>query len=151
MHANIRKVTASASRYLPMTAPTSARPDYLKKHGLPANPDSLTQHTLVMLSIRGEVQPWDLTSQAHSRFVVNQAETMIDAAISGIGLARPLSYQVVDEIKSGKLVRVLNQFEPKPIPVSLVFTSRKHIPMRTRAFLDIAAEALKHVEGIQYR
>ena len=103
-----------------------------------------------MMSIRGEVQPWNLTAQAHSRFVVNQAETMIDAAISGIGLARPLSYQVVDEIKSGKLVRVLSQFEPEPIPVSLVFTSRKHIPMRTRAFLDIAVEALKQVEGIQY-
>ncbi|OIQ91017.1 HTH-type transcriptional regulator PgrR [mine drainage metagenome] len=127
-----------------------ASPDYLRKHGLPTNPDSLAQHTLVMMSIRGEVQPWNLTAQAHSRFVVNQAETMIDAAISGIGLARPLSYQVVDEIKSGKLVRVLSQFEPEPIPVSLVFTSRKHIPMRTRAFLDIAVEALKQVEGIQY-
>ncbi|WP_165795024.1 hypothetical protein [Solimicrobium silvestre] len=45
-----------------------------------------------MMSIRGEAQAWypkETTVLVHSRFVVNQAETMIDAAVSGAGLARP--------------------------------------------------------------
>lgn len=129
-----------------------ASPDYLKHYGLPTSPASLSEHALIMLSINGDVQAWNLKetkANMHSRFIVNQAETMIDAAIAGIGLARPLSYQVIDEIKTGKLVRVLQEFESNSHPVNLVYTSRKHMPKRTRAFLDLATEALNKLDCLK--
>lgn len=129
-----------------------ASPDYLKHYGLPTSPASLSEHALIMLSINGDVQAWNLKetkANMHSRFIVNQAETMIDAAIAGIGLARPLSYQVIDEIKTGKLVRVLQEFESNPHPVNLVYTSRKHMPKRTRVFLDVATEALSKLDCLK--
>lgn len=132
-----------------------ASPAYLKQHGKPTTPAALSRHALIMMSIRGEVQTWhfkdaaNLITLTNSRFIVNQAETAIDAAIAGAGLARPLSYQVADELKSGALVRILKNHEPPAIPVSLIYTSRKHMPMRTRAFIDLAASSLEGLECIR--
>ena len=75
--------------------------------------------------------------------MVNQAETAIEAACAGGGIARALSYQVVELIASRKLVRLLEGCEPAPIPVNLVYKERKFLPAQVRAFVDHATPALK--------
>ena len=45
--------------------------------------------------------------------------------------------------KPEKLVRVLDDFEPAPLPVNLLYTAGRFLPVKVRAFLDFAAPRLK--------
>jgi len=60
-----------------------------------------------------------------------------------------LSYQVVDDLAAGRLVRLLRSYEPPPLPVQLVTASRVHMSPKIRAFLDLAAEQLAALRVIQ--
>jgi DNA-binding transcriptional LysR family regulator len=75
----------------------------------------------------------------HSRLTVNTAEAAIDAAEAGLGFTRVLSYQVDSAVKAGRLVTVLNDWEPEPWPVSLIYEPRALVPQKLRAFIDFAA------------
>ena len=78
-----------------------------------------------------------------SRLVVNTAEAAIDAAVAGLGITRVLSYQIADALASHKLTVLLGDFEPEPSPVNLVYSGQGLLPIKTRAFLDFAAERLR--------
>ena len=67
----------------------------------------------------------------------------IDAAIAGIGVTRLLSYQIANAVQSGTLVLALGEFEPTPVPVSLVHAGGRLLPLKVRAFLDFAEPRLK--------
>ena len=41
-----------------------------------------------------------------------------------------------DEIETGRLVVLLEAFEPKPVPISAVYPSRRFVPQKTRAMID---------------
>jgi DNA-binding transcriptional LysR family regulator len=79
----------------------------------------------------------------HSRLVVNTAEAALDMAVAGLGITRVLSYQAARHIADGKLVVLLEPFEPGPVPVSLVYPGHGLLPLKLRAFLDFAGPRLK--------
>ena len=74
---------------------------------------------------------------------VNTAEAAIDAAICGLGITRCLSYQVAAALRSGALATVLDAFERRLSPVSLVHAGGRLLPLKLRAFLDFAAPRLR--------
>jgi DNA-binding transcriptional LysR family regulator len=51
-----------------------------------------------------------------------------------------LSYQAAPDLEAGSLKRLLNDYEPEPVPVQLVFPSARHMAPRVRAFVDFAVE-----------
>lgn len=128
-----------------------ASPDYLSRHRAPKNLAQLADHEIVLQSTGDGPPEWrfvvagrgEVSLRPHGRLLVNQAETAIEAALAGRGLIRALSYQVAKQIASGELVRVLKRFERPPMPVSLVFTATRFMPLRLRVFLDFAADALR--------
>ena len=77
------------------------------------------------------------------RLIVNEVDAALIAARAGRGIARVLSYQAADDIAAGRLVRLLPNYEPPPLPVQLVAPSAGHRPARIGAFLDFAATALR--------
>jgi Transcriptional regulator len=74
---------------------------------------------------------------------VNTAEAAINAAAAGVGITRVLSYQVAQEIRANQLVLALEDFEPAPWPVSLVYTDQRLLPSKVRVFLDYVVPRLK--------
>src|SRR5690349_22873524 len=58
------------------------------------------------------------------------------AAIAGLGVTRVLSYQVAAPMKAGLLNVVLQELEPAPSPVSLVYSGQRRLPLKLRAFLE---------------
>ena len=85
----------------------------------------------------------EVSVPVHSRLVVNTAEAAIDAATSGIGLTRVLCYQIAGARRLGALSMVLEEFEPAPWPVSLVYAGQTRLPLKLRAFIDFAMPRLK--------
>lgn len=118
-----------------------ASPAYLAEHGVPQNLAELETHFCVafqILSVAGHWKFKSATVTPRARLVVNTAEAAVDAAIAGVGVTRVLSYQAESAIRSGALAVVLEDCEPTPLPVSLVHSGERLLPLKLRAFLDFA-------------
>ena len=125
-------------------------PAYFAERGLPKSPGELGTHDCVTFEGLMSADAWtftigksDASVAIHSRLVVNTAEAAIEAAIAGVGITRVLSYQVAAAMRAGALAVALQEFEPAPWPVSLVYTGGRLLPLKLRAFLDFAAPRLK--------
>ena len=128
-----------------------ASPDYLARRGIPKELSHLAGHEIVLQSTGDALPVWQfgvkgtgmVSIRPQGRLIVNQAETAIEAALAGRGLIRALSYQVAENVASGELERVLREFEPPPMPVSLLVTDTRFMPLRVRVFLNFAAKTLR--------
>ena len=123
-----------------------ASPYYLEEHGTPGVPGDLKHLDAITFQHLMSPQDWRFGSgrhakrvPVHSRLIVNTAEAAIDGAIDGLGFTRVLSYQAAAAIKDGRLVRLLQEFEPDPWPVHFLYEPRALIPRKLRAFLNFAA------------
>jgi DNA-binding transcriptional LysR family regulator len=129
-----------------------ASPSYLAARGTPRTPDDLAGHDCITFA--GSVSPdvWtfvrDKTNVAvpvHGRFVVDTVEAARDAACAGIGIASGFSYYAKTALERGALTTLLDEFQPAPLPVHLVYTANRFLPIKVRAFLDFAAPRLRQV------
>jgi DNA-binding transcriptional LysR family regulator len=125
-------------------------PAYFAARGMPRSPDELGSHDCIAFEGLTSPRTWtfrkgksDLSVTIHSRLIVNTAEAAIDAAVAGVGVTRVLSYQIADAIRAGTLAVALQEFEPAPWPVSLIYAGQGLLPLKLRAFLDFAAPRLK--------
>jgi DNA-binding transcriptional LysR family regulator len=125
-------------------------PGYFARRGVPQSPHKLAAHDCVTFEGPMPGDRWVFPSgrsevpvPIHSRLIVNTAEAAIDAAVAGIGVTRVLSYQAEAALRAGSLALALEQFEPVPWPVNLVYPGGRMLPLKLRAFLDFAAPRLK--------
>jgi DNA-binding transcriptional LysR family regulator len=133
-----------------------ASPEYLARRGVPRTPQELATHETIFGMARSPAREWRFgpsprgaTVRLSPRLLVDDVETQLQAVQAGRGIARVLSYQVRDEVALGTLVRLLMDFEPEPLPVHLVTSSRTNLAPKVRAFLDSAAKVFRDTEVIQ--
>jgi len=121
-----------------------ASPDYLKRAGVPSHPADLHQHA-VITSLR-HTREWrfaqDLRVRILPRLRVNDIESQLETLRGGQGIGRLLSYQVIDDLQDGKLIRLLPEWEPAPLPVQLVTQRVKNMTPKVRQFWDFAFDQL---------
>ncbi len=125
-------------------------PEYLAKHGTPTSPDELRAHTFVWASSVTPNPELKLVDKGQSvsirlqpRMITTTNDSAVTAAVGGFGLTRLLSYQVAEHLRTGKLKRVLPDFEPNALPVHVVHREGRRAPQRVRAFLDLAIDRLR--------
>lgn len=134
-----------------------ASPAYLKMRGVPKHPADLESHDCIAHESQYTTQAnWTFlvkgtahTIRVPSRLVVNTAEAALVAATAGAGIARVLSYQMVDLPKARELVTVLEVYEPPPRPVHLIYPGQRHVPLKLRAFLGYSIPRLR--TQLQYK
>jgi DNA-binding transcriptional LysR family regulator len=129
---------------------------YLAARGVPRVPSDLAAHDTIFGMARSSSREWRFGPSQRGavvrltpRLLVDDVEAQLQAARAGRGIARPLSYQVADDLAGGSLVRLLQDFEPGPLPVQLVTLRRSYMAPKVRAFLDTAIIAFRDVEVIQ--
>jgi len=88
-------------------------------------------------------EPISVSVAQSSRFGSNQAVAVVAACESGLGFGRFLSYQVESLVAEKKLTIVLQEFEPPPIPIQLVFAQSRLMTPRVRVFVDWMKQALR--------
>lgn len=127
-----------------------ASPAYLASRGRPKHPSDLSNHDCITIDDFGAPKTWrfveghkEVAGQIRSRLTVNTSEAAIEAAIVGAGIARVMSYKMDAARRRGALAIVLDEFEPEPLPVHIVYTDRKPMPLKVRAFLDWVSPRLK--------
>ncbi len=134
-----------ARRLAPVRRVLCASPDYLAEHGTPATLDDLKKHRCLPAhnheSWRLEGPSGPVTLRPEGMLITNSSEVIREAVIAGLGIALRSTWDVGAELKSGKLVQVLPQFESsRNVALSAVYPSRQFLPAKVRLFIDYLAE-----------
>jgi DNA-binding transcriptional LysR family regulator len=126
-----------------------AAPSYLAREGVPKSPADLAAHRCIVFSGLSRGNDWSFAGKRSVQVDVrpalrtNQVDVAIDACLRGLGCGQFLSYQVDPLVKAGKLRRVLDDFEPAPLPINVVYPHGRHVSANVRAFIDIAVPRLR--------
>lgn len=130
-----------------------ASPSFLSRHGVPAHPRDLLKANCVRVSNLGPAwgpfndqgRPLRLAVSGNLEF--NQNAPAIEACVAGVGFGVFMSYQVAPLIKSGQLSVVLQEFEPPPLPINLVYPHARLLPKRTRVFIEWMKKELQDFQS----
>jgi len=126
-----------------------AAPSYLARRGTPRIPGDLARHDcLILAGSSGAHDLWrlrdprggELTVRVTGRFESSLGEVVRDAAIAGLGIAVHSEWLVCDDIRAGRLVRVLPRYAPPPSAIYAVTPPRRLMPERVRAFIAFLVE-----------
>jgi DNA-binding transcriptional LysR family regulator len=77
------------------------------------------------------------------RLVCNQVRAARLACLQSVGVTRLMHYQVADALADGRLVRILENFEPLDLPIQLVYPHSLQLSPRVRAFVEWACPQLQ--------
>ena len=128
-----------------MTMANCASPAYLARCGTPQTLEDLASHQLIhyspVLGMRSSGFEYAIDGETRSiamagAVTVNNVESYEAACLGGLGIVQAPLKGMRDYIDSGKLVNVLPQFVPAPMPISLLYAHRRHLPQRVRIFMD---------------
>ncbi|MGJ8525042.1 HTH-type transcriptional regulator DmlR [Halomonadaceae bacterium LMG 33818] len=126
---------------------TCASPAYLERKGIPVSPDELEGHDTIMFLNANYYRTWSFKSADHSwqhtgpvKLNMNDAEAMLKAALSGLGITYLPSFLVKDALKSGDLVPLLEDYAEQSEPIRVIYPSRRFLSPRIRLFIDFLVE-----------
>ncbi|MGE0237124.1 MAG: LysR family transcriptional regulator [Parvibaculaceae bacterium] len=123
-----------------------ASPDYLSRHGEPRTLADLARHNRLGFCFARHIEGWPFidedgasrTMALDGNALVSDGEALRQMALAGLGLARLSSFHITPDIAAGRLVPVLENYNPRDIETMYaVFVGQGgHLPARVRAFLD---------------
>jgi LysR family transcriptional regulator, regulator for bpeEF and oprC len=151
----VREPHLIARRVVDTRLVTCAAPDYLRAHGVPADPDELRSHKLIghLSSTSHRPYKWLFQRGAARRLLqlpfsvsFNSVEARIHAAIRGVGIVQASDIMVAEALAAGKLEVVLQEWSAPGAPLMVVCRSALRNSPKIRVFADFAAELLQ-----QYR
>lgn len=127
-----------------------AAPAYLARHGTPRVPEDLHRHNCLSFNFRRAEPVWpfrkdgrDYALSVEGSIEANNGETLGQLAAAGVGITRVGAFSVAEEIASGQLVPLLEEFNPGDVePIHAVFAGGANTPARVRVFVDFLAERL---------
>lgn len=124
-----------------------ASPEYLTRNGMPKTPADLVGHKCLHYGHSTTVPRWQLTDNGTSITVPvaaclssNNGDTLRDAALKGIGIARQPSFIVGSDIAAGRLVVVLPDFPPQDVTIHALYAPNRFLAAKSRVFIDFLVE-----------
>ena len=130
-----------------------ASPDYLARRGTPEALEDLAAHDLIGFNFTRSLDGWPFVTADGSRILrpvtgpatAGDGESARALALAGAGLARLSRFHVGPDLKAGRLVPVLEAFNPGDIEETrAVYVGHGgRLPSRVRVFLDFLAEEVR--------
>ncbi|MFK0330396.1 LysR family transcriptional regulator [Rhizobium sp. NPDC090275] len=119
-------------------------PGYFEGRGRPQTPHDLKNHVCIRFRFAGGAfYHWEFERggieveiEVRGPLTLGDQDIMRDAVLQGDGLGYLFEDQVRDEIETGKLVRVLEDWCPYYPGFFLYYPSRRQLPTALRAFID---------------
>jgi DNA-binding transcriptional LysR family regulator len=125
-----------------------AAPSYLERCGMPRTPDDLQQHNCLWITSLPVLRRWPFDTDDGIRVVhidgnvvANNAETVLQLAMAGVGITRLTDVIVGDAIRRGELVPILNEWHHvEPVPLYATYPSGRNLSPKIRAMVDFLVE-----------
>jgi DNA-binding transcriptional LysR family regulator len=125
-----------------------ASPDYLAEHGAPKTPEELERHNCLTYEYVSPRHVWRFRDRSGAersvrvagRLHSNNGDLLAEAAAQGAGIVFEPAFIVGPEVRAGRLVPLLQEFVPAPVPIYALYPSRKHLSAKVRGFVDFLVE-----------
>ncbi|WCK68998.1 LysR family transcriptional regulator [Agrobacterium tumefaciens] len=131
------------------TAFLVAAPSYVQRRGIPGHLLELPDHDCICYNRGGEGRSWSFLNGAdiervgvNPRMMFNNTGAVHRAALAGGGLAVLSHILAREDIAAGRLVKMMPAFPPVRLPITVVYASRRNLPLRVRAVLDFLVDAV---------
>jgi len=145
-----RASTLIARRVAPVSMVLCAAPSYLAQYGTPTRPSELARHQLIQHLPSPEPGRLRLSKGKHhvevhisGRLTCNDGATSVEAAVQGLGMISVPEFEVADEVREGRLRRVLVDWSTVGLTLLAVTPPRRHVSFKVRTFVDFVCERWK--------
>ncbi|MEM5460155.1 LysR family transcriptional regulator [Paraburkholderia phytofirmans] len=122
----------------------TASPEYLRLNGAPECPEQLLEHKILNYTLSKNYRELKFTRCDETSTVAvdglmesNDGQVLRTAALSGLGILVQPKYIVYDDVKAGRLIPVLDQWDLPRLTINLAYPSRKHLSAKVRTFIDL--------------
>ena len=138
----------------PMKAAVVGASSYFAQRSRPRTPDDLARHSCVQYrrSAEGAIFDWPFERNGKSRKIsvdgrvmVNNPDLAVRAAVDGLGITYTIEAQAEPFLRSGQLVRVLEDWSPTFAGLFLYYPGHRQVPAALRAFIDMVRSA--HIQA----
>ncbi|SRR5229473_1138105 len=131
-----------------------ATPAYLQRHGTPMSPDELTSHQTVIYP-RGGGESWtfrkataEVSVVLQGRLKVTQAEGLREAVLCDLGLAVASEWLFSPELRSGKVVAILEDWALPSTNLSAVYPTGRLASTKARAFVSFVERFMTRPDSV---
>lgn len=133
-----------------------AAPSYLDRVGRPTSPQQMESAGHTFLRYGDSSVPWRLTGRgkthaaikAAARLRVDNGDALHDWALAGHGVMLKSQIDVAKDLARGRLERVLPDWSGGPAPIVALYPTAKHLPRKTRVFLDAIVSHLDSAASV---
>jgi len=119
-------------------------PSYLARRGTPEAPEDLAAHNCIRLRLpNGALLPWRFQRDGKGfeiavsgSLILNESSLMAPAMIDGVGLVQLPRAYVAAAIADGRVVPLLEEWQPSGAPFALYYSSRRQMPAALQVLID---------------
>lgn len=136
-----------ARRLAPGRQVMVAAPAYLEANGRPRKLADLARHDCLCYAYLSTGDEWrfegpegEVSVRLDGRLRANNGEVLLAAARAGLGIAALPTFMSGPDLRSGRLERVLPDYESTAIAIHAVWPASRHLTAKVRAFVDFLAE-----------
>ncbi len=143
-----KKLTVTTRRMI-------AAPDYFARHGRPARIEDLNAHRLLHYSNEASGNMWKIPSptgeirqvRAAGWLTVNDGQSLLNAAISGLGIAYLPSFLYADAMRRGLVEDAIPALPMEALGIYAVYPPGRFTQPKVRAFIDFLARRCGTITG----
>jgi DNA-binding transcriptional LysR family regulator len=142
--------TLIARPLFPYRSVVCAAPSYIERNGTPKKPADLSRHTCLGFAHPLASRKWLLEGPqgpvsvpVSLALTVNNGEALRMAALSGLGIIMQPEVLIAEDIRVGRLIRLLPDFSPTPKPVHLLTFPDQHLVPKIQTFVGFLMQHFK--------
>jgi DNA-binding transcriptional LysR family regulator len=127
-----------------------ASPEYLERHGLPGTPLDLAEHAWIIFTLLPKPYHWTFTRNgrgadvhAKGRIKTNNAFAVRSLILGGAGISALSNFLVGEDIRAGRLVHLLPDYDCGSAGVYAVYHDRRYQQNKVRLFIEFVRQNLR--------
>lgn len=148
---NVPKDMVSVSLGMPVRFAVVGAPALFRGRALPKKPADLAAYRCIgMRESSGQIYRWEFARRGRKAYVSVEGGLTLDApllvreaALAGVGVAYLAEWSVSDDVKAGRLVRVLEDWTPQEGGLALYYPGHRHVPASVRAFVEVIRDVTR--------
>ncbi|WP_236173078.1 LysR substrate-binding domain-containing protein [Pseudomonas pseudonitroreducens] len=140
-----------ATRLAPRVMYLCATPEYLARHGTPQGTGELAQHNCLV----GSSDQWSFLEdgretqhRVQGNWRCNSGQAVLDAALRGFGLCQLPDYYVLEHLRSGSLISLLDAHRPPNTGVWALYPQQRHLSPKVRQLVDHLKQGLQYLQPV---